>query len=263
MTFIVLTPFDTVNGVPTGAVAATPTPSIKVYANNSANTGVMIHYAYTYSSTNDEMKLYIDGVFQSTTVVTDDLATLNDVNNWLGKSQWIQDAFFGGSITEFRLHGSVLDDAMVAASFAAGPGGSDMPIGTNYCGPAIPNSSSAAGEISATGTTSIVANDVTLTASALPAGQFGYFITGQTQGFFNPPGSQGFICLNGSIGRYNQLANIIQGPTGSISIDLTAMPVSPVAAVMPGETWRFQCWFRDNNPALTSNFTDGIAILFQ
>ena len=24
----------------------------------------------------------------------------------------------------------------------------------------------------------------------------------------------------------------------------------------------FPCWFRDNNPALTSNFTDGLSITF-
>ena len=113
------------------------------------------------------------------------------------------------------------------------------------------------GDIAAAG------NDLMLTAEQMPQGQFGYFITSQTQGFFNPPGSQGFICLSGNIGRYNQVANIIQGPAGSIQIALGAIPVNPPTAVMPGETWNFQCWFRDVNPMLTSNFTDGVEILFQ
>ncbi|MCP3917724.1 MAG: hypothetical protein GY711_19445 [bacterium] len=138
-----------------------------------------------------------------------------------------------------------------------------MPVGTSYCGPAIPNSTSFPGEITGIGSPVADSNALMLTASQLPPGQFGYFLVGQTQGFFNPPGSQGLICLNGNIGRYNQIANIIQGPTGSIQADLTALPVNPPQAAMAGETWNFQCWYRDLNPTLTSNFTDGLTVTFQ
>ena len=34
------------------------------------------------------------------------------------------------------------------------------------------------------------------------------------------------------------------------------------SAILPGETWYFQAWFRDKNPAATSNFSDAIAIAF-
>ncbi len=30
-----------------------------------------------------------------------------------------------------------------------------------------------------------------------------------------------------------------------------------------GESWNFQAWFRDKNPGNTSNFTDGVSVLFQ
>ncbi|MCP3915060.1 MAG: hypothetical protein GY711_05855 [bacterium] len=136
-------------------------------------------------------------------------------------------------------------------------------LGTSYCGPAIPNSSGFAGEISAVGSVFVVANNVTLNADQLPPGQFGYFLAGQTQGFFNPPGSQGIICLMGNIGRYNSVPDIIQGPSGSVAIDLTSIPVNPPRAAMAGETWNFQCWYRDVNPTSTSNFTDGVSITFQ
>ncbi|MCP3996840.1 MAG: hypothetical protein GY722_17525 [bacterium] len=33
--------------------------------------------------------------------------------------------------------------------------------------------------------------------------------------------------------------------------------------VLPGDTWTFQCWFRDHDPALTSNFTDAVSVTFQ
>ncbi|MCP3916598.1 MAG: hypothetical protein GY711_13660, partial [bacterium] len=121
------------------------------------------------------------------------------------------------------------------------PGGG---LGMNYCGPAIPNSSGQAATISAQGSPFVAANNVTLTADDMPAGQFGYFLAGQTQGFFNPPGSQGLICLAGNIGRYNAVADIIQGPSGSLALDLAAIPVNPPVAVIAGETWSFQCWFR-------------------
>jgi probable HAF family extracellular repeat protein len=136
-------------------------------------------------------------------------------------------------------------------------------IGSSYCGPATPNSSGQPAILLATGSDFALDFDVTLTATQLPPGQFGYFLAGRNQGFFNPPGSQGFICLSGNVGRYNRSADIIQGPTGSLVLDLGAIPVNPPAAVQAGETWNFQCWFRDNNPALTNNFTDGLEILFQ
>ncbi|MCP3916591.1 MAG: hypothetical protein GY711_13625 [bacterium] len=138
-----------------------------------------------------------------------------------------------------------------------------VPLGMSYCGPAVPNSSGTAARLEALGSFRVFDNQVELIASDLPAGQFGYFIVGQTQGFFQPPGSDGFICLNGNIGRYNNVADIIQGPTGNLIVDLNAIPVNPPQAVLPGETWNFQCWFRDNNPNLTSNFTDGRTIVFQ
>ncbi len=115
--------------------------------------------------------------------------------------------------------------------------------------------------MSATGSTSVSLNDVTLTASQVPAAQFGYFITSQTQGFFNPPNSNGFICLGGNIGRYNQPQNVGQGPSFSIQVDLTSVPVNPPQAVLPGDTWNFQAWYRDIGN--TNNFTDAVSVTFN
>ena len=133
------------------------------------------------------------------------------------------------------------------------------PIGMNYCGPAVPNSTAQPGVISAIGFVAAAANNVTLTADLLPPGQFGYFLASETQGFFNPPASSGFICLGGNIGRYN--GNVGQGPTFSLQLDLTSIPVNPPQAAQAGDTWNFQCWYRDVGN--TNNFTDGISIAFQ
>ncbi|MCP3918978.1 MAG: PEP-CTERM sorting domain-containing protein [bacterium] len=137
------------------------------------------------------------------------------------------------------------------------------PIGTAYCTPALPNSTGSSGSITAIGSSVVETNAFQLTARDLPPGQFGYFLAGQTQGFSNPPGSQGLLCLAGNIGRFNALPLIIQGPSGSTRIDLSSVPVNPPTAVLPGDTWNFQCWYRDNNPSLTNNFTDAVSVVFQ
>ncbi len=67
------------------------------------------------------------------------------------------------------------------------------------------------------------------------------------------------------IGRFaSQIQN--SGPAGTftIQVDLTSIPPNPPHTVVAGETWNFQAWIRDKVASVpTSNFTDGIEILFQ
>jgi hypothetical protein len=143
-------------------------------------------------------------------------------------------------------------------------GGSGSAIGTNYCGPANTNSTGMPGVISAFGSTFVADNFVDLTSSQLPPNQFGYYLTSQTQGFVPfPGGSQGNLCLSGSIGRYSKFVKS-SGATGVIAMSLdltqTPQPGGPVS-VNVGETWNWQLWHRDKGGA--NNFTDGISITFQ
>jgi hypothetical protein len=46
---------------------------------------------------------------------------VDDVNNWLGRSQYSSDPAFGGTIYEFRIYGAALTQVELGASFAAGP----------------------------------------------------------------------------------------------------------------------------------------------
>ena len=140
-----------------------------------------------------------------------------------------------------------------------------LPIyfGESYCFPAILNSSGKSGTIRAFGSPYVVDNDVELQAENLPSSQFGYFLNGREKDYV-PFVGQGILCLGGGIGRYSAQVGST-GATGElrIQLDLTATPTptGPVA-VLPGETWMFQCWFRDTNPQPTSNLTDAIEILF-
>ncbi|MCP3917308.1 MAG: hypothetical protein GY711_17315 [bacterium] len=139
-------------------------------------------------------------------------------------------------------------------------------LGSKYCSPALPNSSGAPGVISVSGSAAVDANDLTLRATDLPAGEFGYFLVGSSQGQMTPPGSQGVLCLacSGSpgctgIGRFSRPGMIVLGPTGSLTLDLTFLPLSPPVMVQPGDVWNFQCWYRDLG---SSNFTDAVSVLF-
>lgn len=139
------------------------------------------------------------------------------------------------------------------------------PVGVNYCG-AEENSTGSAATISATGTNSVAANDLTLIATQLPPNQFGLFVNSMTPGFVaHPGGSQGNLCLGGSIGRYNQ-GVFSSGPSGMTSFLLDLANTPSAAGFVPitvGETWNFQCWFRDVNPGPTSNFTDAVSVTFR
>lgn len=139
-------------------------------------------------------------------------------------------------------------------------------VGTNYC-QANPNTTGVIARMSGFGSGSISANELTLTASDMPRLVFGFFIVSETEGFAaNPGGSEGNLCLSGSVGRFvapGQIQNSGLDGVIDLDVDLMAIP-QPNGPVLPnaGSTWRFQCWFRDAGPGgmPTSNFTDGIAI---
>ncbi len=139
------------------------------------------------------------------------------------------------------------------------------PVGDSYCGPAVANSSGAAGILGGFGSGMAAANDFTLIASSLPSDEFGYFLASMDMGFVSSPmGSQGNLCLGGTIGRYT--SNVAStGAAGKLllRLDLADMPPPLQAMVGPGETWYFQCWHRDQNPGSTSNFTEGLSVDFQ
>ena len=126
------------------------------------------------------------------------------------------------------------------------------------------NSTGAEGSLVGSGS-SFVSDDLTLQAQNLPIGQFGLLLVSDAQGFAAlPAGSQGNLCLGGSIGRFNNLVQA-SGPQGTIAfpIDLSQLPTptGPASAVA-GETWFFQTWHRDQLPsgASTSNFTSALSV---
>jgi hypothetical protein len=265
--YLVLAARDNVQLVPTGAMRTMAgTTSLKVYANSLPPAGTLVHYALVFDGTNDSMSLYVDGVLQNTTPITLELTALLDVNCYLGRSQFTQDPHFLGSIEEFRVYRGARSAAQLAASYAAGPDVTDA--GTNYCGPAAPNSTGQNGSLVASGSASASLGVLSLIASRLPNNAFGFFLTSQAQGFVQQPGgSQGNLCLSGAIGRYvgpGQIKNSGASGAFSLVLDLAATPQpTGLVTVTAGQTWNFQCWHRDAvGGNATSNFTDASAVAF-
>jgi hypothetical protein len=139
------------------------------------------------------------------------------------------------------------------------------PIGANYCN-ATPNSTGLPGVIYGLGSGVAAHNDLNLYAFQLPHDAFGYFIVSPFQAFVPNAGSaQGNLCVGLSTGRFrSQLGNTGSNGYLVVDVDLTDLPQpNGSVVVQAGQTWNFQCWHRDANPNVTSNFTTGYSITFQ
>lgn len=150
------------------------------------------------------------------------------------------------------------------ARYEGGPGS------TRYCTPAASNSTGQPTSLTATGSHSASTNQLTLSASRLPLNSFGFFLTSRIQGLVTGAGgSQGDLCLGGTIGRYvgaGQVRNSGAAGTFALLLDLTRTPAATAfVSIGAGETWHFQAWFRDVGPGgqASSNFSDALSILFQ
>lgn len=170
-------------------------------------------------------------------------------------------------ITVNSASGSIVDNQWSPAS----------EVGYRFCEPLAPNSAGTNAWIHAIGSNDVTANDTTLVITGLPmAGTTAMLVNSRAAwaGVSNPASggvpSDGRICIGGStLGRHG--ASIYMGTAGTFSVplDLAALPhpVSPSsysAAVVAGETWYWQCWYRDSTlgPG-RSNFSGAIGIRFE
>ena len=129
-----------------------------------------------------------------------------------------------------------------------------------YCIAAPNSGAQSGGQIGYLGSTSVSNNDLTLVASGIPTNQFGIFYYGPNA--VQVPFGNGYRCVGGSVYRMNVLQS---GATGSYqkNLDFYGSPPFGAPEVDAGETWRFQCWFRDP-PAggSTFNLTNAVSVDF-
>ncbi len=138
-------------------------------------------------------------------------------------------------------------------------------IGSNYCTPAALNSRGDWAGLNAVGLRDVGENNLTLRVSRLPAGSLGMVLASQSQGLTPlAGGGQGTLCLDGSVLRMEStLFNSGAGGLSELSVDLSSFPPPYNGAVLAGQTWNFQVWYRDANPQPTSNFSSATSVTFE
>jgi len=145
------------------------------------------------------------------------------------------------------------DRPMIAAIEVTSIPGGDL---TRYCIGA-PNSAGPGARLDASGSISVSANNFTLHASSVVPVQPGLFIYGLNQ--IQIPFGAGYRCVGGGVVRLNP-AQITTG-TGYTSRTLDFANPPDGGAINPGNTWRFQFWYRDGALA-TFNLTDALSVTF-
>jgi hypothetical protein len=83
------------------------------------------HVAVVIDRSNASMHLYSNGVEVASRTQSPDLGALNDVNNWLGRSNYLVDPPLSALLIEFRIYARALTAAQILSSYQAGPGALD------------------------------------------------------------------------------------------------------------------------------------------
>ncbi|MEZ6018242.1 MAG: hypothetical protein R3F49_24275 [Planctomycetota bacterium] len=136
-------------------------------------------------------------------------------------------------------------------------------LGSEFCSASI-NSTGASARIWAAGLASSEDDWFHLGIEGGPEGAAAMILVSQTssQGT-SLPGSQGALCLAGTVTRLGStLGRVSAGGSYGAHLDLT-LPTSPPQAIGVGETWHFQCWYRDANPGPTSNLSTALTVSFN
>jgi hypothetical protein len=67
------------------------------------------------------MTLYVDGVKQGSAALPARLTSIDPMNMWLGRSNFVRDPAFFGDVHEFRIYGAALTAAQIQKTAEAGP----------------------------------------------------------------------------------------------------------------------------------------------
>jgi hypothetical protein len=83
--------------------------------------GVETHVVAVYNHSLHTMSIYTNGILAvaANSVATVPLNSINDINDWLGRSQF-PDPFYNGSYDEFRIYDGVLSSSAIAGSYVSG-----------------------------------------------------------------------------------------------------------------------------------------------
>lgn len=117
-TYLFLTP-KSASGVLTTAFSLSGSSQEIVAAGPAALAQSLEQVVVVANDDADLLQLYVDGAKVAEHAWTGQLSKINDVNNWLGRSQYL-DPELGAVYHEFRMYGAALSAAQVMSTFKAG-----------------------------------------------------------------------------------------------------------------------------------------------
>ncbi|MEZ5324149.1 MAG: LamG-like jellyroll fold domain-containing protein [Verrucomicrobiales bacterium] len=101
-----------------------------------SNYNQVFHQVVTWDETTGDITAYEDGELVQEGNTATLMSDINDVNNWLGRSNWTADSNAAIEYTEFRIYNEVLDEDTIKTNLANGP---DSLPGDDVDGDGIPN----------------------------------------------------------------------------------------------------------------------------
>ena len=123
------------------------------------------HCVWSYDSVLQQVDGYVDGVLNTTVAMPNPINYVGTLPDFNVMTYTTTSMVAGNTMDDFRVYRRALSAAEVASW--AGECGGGGGIGTNYCGPAVANSTGNSGVMSATGSATAADNDLTLVASDL------------------------------------------------------------------------------------------------
>jgi hypothetical protein len=120
LTYLALTPQSSANVMHFAVTTNSGGGEISTDSAQMLPSGQQVHVAVAYDFLAGTSELFLNGHSIATGAATIPLNRINDVNVWLGKSQW-NDPYFNGQFDEFRIYSGALSDLQAAASYAGGP----------------------------------------------------------------------------------------------------------------------------------------------
>ena len=131
----------------------------------------------------------------------------------------------------------------------------DLPLGEDYC-PNPANSTGLSAQLEVLGSPLAEYRTLRLEVSQLPPGQNALGIA--SLGTATVPGAGGGVgtlCLGLPVVRLLPLQN--SGTSGFVEVPVLALDL------LPGVTWHFQCWYRDQNPTPTTNLSQAVSLTLR
>lgn len=90
-------------------------------SNNSVQLGTEFHYVIVFDPDFAEWRLYRNGFLMEVLPETQGPKSIEDVNNWLGRSEFAGDQYFNGTFNELRVYNYTLSESEIRGNTVAGP----------------------------------------------------------------------------------------------------------------------------------------------